>query len=86
MNVYFHLHLSAVMNFVNNSVVKIMQMSTQIETFFVKLLTDVSTLSLMSSQDHCQGVSPLETLTHHKQDLHMHVIRIWALLNEIVQW
>ena len=38
-------------------------MSTQIETFFVKLLTDVSTLSLMSSQDHCQEVSQLETLT-----------------------
>lgn len=63
MNVYFHLHLSAATNFVNNSVVKIMQMSTQIETFFVKLLTDVSTLSLMSSQDHCQEVSQLETLT-----------------------
>lgn len=38
-------------------------MSTQIETFFVKLLTDVSTLNLMSSQDHCQEVSQLETLT-----------------------
>ena len=58
-----------------------MQISTQLEIVFVKLLTDENTLSLMSSQDHCQGISPLKTSTYHNQVLPMHVTQIRALLH-----